>query len=289
MKRKILIGILAFLLGCLGIFLVLSNENALTFHPKGIIARDILYLIHTNFALMGIIIIPTYILLFWVVWKYCLKSETAKYDPEHSPGKYGVLLMWGLPALIVLALAPITYYATYRLNPYKPLESDKKPLTVQVVALDWKWLFIYPEQKIATLNYLHIPAHTPIHLHLTADGAPMNSFWIPQLSGQIYSMAGMTTQLNLMASEPGDFAGREVEINGEGYADMTFSVKAVDPSEFDNWVQLVKASPNHLTKDAYRELIKHFVKKDILLYSEVEEDLYHKIVHKYMYPTGSVL
>ena len=289
MKRKILISILAVTLGILGIILVISSENTLTMHPKGVIAKDILDLICTNFVLMGLIIIPTFLLLFWVVWRYCIKNEHAVYDPHHSFGRMGPVLMWGLPCIIVIALSLVTWDATYKLNPYKPIDSEVKPLTVQVVALDWKWLFIYPELGIATLNYLHIPAHTPIHLQLTADDAPMNSFWIPQLCGQIYSMTGMTTQLYLMADEAGDYAGKAVEINGEGYSDMTFLVKAVAPMEFENWVQLAKESPLHLTEDVYKDLVKHFVKKDILLYSEVEKNLYHKIVHKYMYPTGSVL
>ncbi len=289
MGKKILIGIILVVLGFLGIILVLSNENALSMHPRGIIARDILHLIWANFALMWIIIIPTYFLLFWVVWRYGLKNENAVLDPEHTSGTLGAVLMWGLPTLIVIPLALITWDATYKLNPYKPIASEVKPLTVQVVALDWKWLFIYPEQGVATLNYLHIPAHTPIHLQLTADHSPMNSFWIPQLSGQIYSMAGMTTQLHIMADKVGDYAGKEVEINGEGYADMTFAVRAVEPTEFGDWVQLVKASPHHLTADVYEQLTKHLVQKNILLYSEVEENLFHKIVHKYMYPIRKVL
>ena len=289
MKRKILIGVLIAAIGLLGIIFVLSSENALTIHPKGVIARDILDLICTNFVLMGIIIIPTYLLLFWVVWKYCIKNENAVHDPHHTCRPIGQMMMWGLPCIIVIVMALITWDVTFKLNPYKPIESDAKPLTVQVVALDWKWLFIYPEQGIATLNYLHIPAGTPIHLELTADDAPMNSFWIPQLGGQIYSMTGMTTQLHLMADGPGDYAGKAVEINGDGYADMTFLVKATTHTEFENWVQLAKTSPYHLTEDVYQELVKHFVKKDILLYSEVEQNLYHKIVHRYMYPTGPVL
>lgn len=289
MKRKFLFSIFAIAIGILGIVFVLSSENAVTMHPKGVISRHILDLICTNFALMGLIIIPTYLALFWVVWRYCIKNENAEYDPDHSYGRTGQVVLWGLPCIIVIALSLITWGATYKLNPYKPIDSKVKSLTVQVVALNWKWLFIYPEQGIATLNYLHIPAQTPVHLELTADHAPMNSFWIPQLSGQIYSMAGMNTQLHIMADGPGDYVGKEVEINGDGYADMTFLVKSTTLADFENWVQLVKASPHHLTEDAYKELIKHFVKKDILLFSEVEKDLYHRIVHKYMYPTGPVL
>ena len=190
------------------------------------------------------------------MWKYCIKNEDAKYDPDHTYGPLGELIMWGLPSIIVVVMAIVTWDATHKLNPYKPIESEVKPLTIQVVALDWKWLFIYPEQGIATLNFFHIPEQTPIHLRLTADGSPMNSFWIPQLSGQIYSMTGMSTQLHLMADGPGEYVGRAVEINGEGYADMTFSVKSTSPKDFEDWVAEVKKSPLHLTEDVYNELVK---------------------------------
>lgn len=289
MKRTFLIGLLLVVLGVIGIVVVLIDENALVVHPRGVIAQSELELIITNIVLMLLIIIPTYILLFVVVWKYCIKNEQAKYDPKHTYGPVGELIMWGVPSIIVIALALVTWNATHKLNPYKPIESDVKPLAVEVVALDWKWLFIYPELGIATLNYLHIPEQTPIHFKLTADGAPMNSFWIPQLSGQIYSMTGMTTQLYLMADGPGEYRGRAVEINGEGYADMTFAVKSMPPKEFEDWVAQVKQSSFHLTEDVYEALVKPEVNKSLIPYSEVENDLYHKIIHKYMYPTKPVL
>jgi cytochrome o ubiquinol oxidase subunit 2 len=286
---KILLGSLALVLGFLGIFYVLSSEHALTWHPKGIIARSILDLITTNFILMFIILIPTYLLLFWVVWKYCIKDESAPFEPSHTCGPLGHVLQWGLPTIIVAIMAPITWKMAHELNPYKPIESDVKPLKVQVVALNWKWLFIYPEQEIATLNYFHIPAATPIHLQLTADNAPMNSFWIPQLSGQIYSMPGMTTQLYLMADGPGVYRGHEVEINGEGYSDMTFSVKSMSEGDFEEWVKLVKTSEHHLTANVYQELKKPYVESSLFSYAGVEKELFQKIVKSYMYPMEQVL
>lgn len=286
---RFLIGIFAIVIGVIGIVIVLASENALVVHPKGIVAQNELELIIINISLMLLIIVPTYILLFTVVWKYCINNENAKYDPDHTFGPIGELLMWGLPSIIVVFLAIVTWDRTHKLDPYRPLESEVKPLTVQVIALDWKWLFIYPEHGIATLNYFHIPERTPIHLRLTADGSPMNSFWIPQLSGQIYSMTGMSTQLHLMAEAPGDYVGRAVEINGEGYADMTFAVKSTSPNDFDDWIAEVKKSSFHLTEDIYHELVKPSVNKSVILFSEVEKDLYHKIVHKFMYPTKPVL
>jgi cytochrome o ubiquinol oxidase subunit 2 len=288
MNKKLLAGLLVIAIGVIGIVIVLANENALIVHPKGVIAKSELELIILNIALMLLIIVPTYILLFSVVWKYCIKKN-GKYDPDHSYGPIGELIMWLLPSFIVAIMAIVTWDATHKLNPYKPLESEVKPLIVQVIALDWKWLFIYPEQGIATLNYFSIPADTPIHLRLTADGSPMNSFWIPQLSGQIYSMTGMSTQLYLMSDEPGEYAGRAVEINGEGYADMTFIVKSTSPHDFEDWIAEVKKSSIHLTEEVYEDLVKPSVNKSIILFSEVEEGLYHKVIHKYMYPTQPVL
>lgn len=289
MKTRFLTSLLALVIGVTGIVVVLSNENALIIHPKGIIAQDELTLIITNIILMLLIIIPSYILLFVIAWKYCIKNENAKHDPSHTCGLIGQLMMWILPSIVVVAMAIVTWGATHKLNPYKPIESKVEPITVQVVALDWKWLFIYPELGIATLNYFHIPEGTPIHLQLTADGSPMNSFWIPQLSGQIYSMTGMTTQLYLMANGSGEYTGRAVEINGEGYADMTFLVKSTPQNDFENWIAEVKKSPLHLTKDVYDDLVKPSLNKSRTFFSEVEKDFYHTIIHKYMYPTKAVL
>lgn len=289
MKKKLLLGLLLIVIAVVGVTLVLASKHALVVHPKGIVADHIFELIITNIVLMLLIIVPTYILLFIIVWKYCLKNDKSKYDPEHTYGLAGELLMWGLPFIIVVALSLITWKATHQLNPYKPLNSDVKPLAVQVVALNWKWLFIYPDLGIATLNLLHIPESTPIHFKLTADEAPMNSFWIPQLSGQIYAMTGMTTQLYIMADHPGQFTGKAVEINGEGYSDMTFPVQSTTQADFDAWVAEVKKSSLHLTEDIYKELVKPAVNSSIQLYSEVEKDLFHTIVHKYMYPAKPVL
>lgn len=140
-----------------------------------------------------------------------------------------------------------------------------------------------------SLNHFTIPEGTPIHFKLTADNAPMNSFWIPQLSGQIYSMTGMTTQLNVMAQGPGIFQGRAVEINGEGYADMTFLVTSTPKQDFEKWVEKVKDSPHHLTEKTYDELLKPSIDRSMTLFSQVKEDLFHEIVHKYMYPSKPVL
>jgi cytochrome o ubiquinol oxidase subunit 2 len=283
MKRvKLAIGILAIFGMSLAIFFVLRSDGSLITHPKGIIARSELDLINTVTLLMLVIVVPTFIFLFMVAWRYREKNANAKYEPEKVHGVFKEWVLWLIPTVIIAVMAVITWKATHKLDPYKPLEG--KPLRIQVVALDWKWLFIYPEQGIASVNFVQFPAKTPIHLTLAADGSPMNSFWLPQLSGQIYAMTGMTTQLHIMADEPGVYTGRAAEINGEGFADMTFVAKSTESYDFDAWVAKVKESPLRLTHSVYAEFTKPSRSNPITLYSYVEKNLFDEIVMKYMHP-----
>jgi cytochrome o ubiquinol oxidase subunit 2 len=192
-------------------------------------------------------------------------------------------ILWLIPTGIVAVMAVISWHYTHALDPYKPLTNGVKPLNIQVVALDWKWLFIYPEQGIATVNFVQFPANTPIHFSLAADDSPMNSFWIPELSGQIYSMTGMSTSLHVMADGPGSYRGRAAEINGVGYADMTFVAKSSETEDFAGWVASVKQSPLQLTYATYEDLIQPSIHHPVTLYSFVEEGMYHQIMMKYMY------
>jgi cytochrome o ubiquinol oxidase subunit II len=290
MKRiKFVIGILAIIGFVLAIFFVLRSENALVVHPKGIIAYSQLNVITKIILLMLIIIVPTFIALFVIAWKYRAKNSKAEYDPERSYGGFREALLWIIPAIVIAVMAFTTWNDTHKLDPYKQIKSDVKPLKIQVVALDWKWLFIYPEQGIAALNFVQFPAQTPIHFELAADSSPMNSFWIPQLSGQIYAMTGMITQIHMMADEPGEYSGRAAEINGKGYASMTFVVKSTPQADFEGWVEEVKKSSLPLTESLYNKLVKPSKKNPITLYSSVEQDLFSKIVMKYMHPTQKKL
>jgi cytochrome o ubiquinol oxidase subunit 2 len=274
------IGVLAVLALALGVFFALRSEKAVLMHPKGIIAESELHLIATQYFLMFLIIIPTFILLFVVAWKY-RANNLIKRTEGKAPKE---VVLWLIPSVVIGVMAVITWRATHRLDPYKPLESAVKPVVIQVVALDWKWLFLYPEQGIASVNYVQFPEKTPIAFALSADGSPMNSFWIPQLSGQIYSMIGMTTALHLMADGPGKYVGRAAEINGKGYADMTFVAESCSDAEFETWVKSAKESPFKLTDAVYAELLKPSVNNPIVIYSDVEKDLFHTIVMKYMHP-----
>lgn len=286
MKRyKLVIGVLAVLSAAFAIYYVLNHEKTLLTHPKGIIAQSELSVIITSYLLMLIIILPTFVLLFVVAWKYHAKNKKAKYDPEQKPRAFKEVILWIIPSSVIAVMAVITWDVAHKLDPYRPLVSDIRPLTIQVVALDWKWLFIYPEQGIATVNLIQFPEKVPIHFDLAADGSPMNSFWVPQLSGQIYAMTGMITQLNIMADEIGEYAGRAAEINGRGYADMTFVVKSTSQSDFEEWVAKVKKSPLKLTSSVYNEMIKPSEKNPIALYSDVDDGLFNDLVMKYMHPT----
>lgn len=281
-RLKLLAAVLAVLCASCACFFVVSSDYAVVFHPKGIIASEELRLIITNVCLMLSVIIPTFILLLITAWKYRSTNRQHEYRPEHTVGMWGQLLLWAIPSVVIAIMAVHAWGATHDLSPYKPIKSEVKPLTIQVVALDWKWLFIYPEQGIASVNFFQFPAQTPIRFELSADNSPMNSFWIPQLSGQIYAMTGMITPLHIMADGPGEYSGKAAEINGEGYSDMTFVAKACSQEDFEAWVRYVQQSPLQLTVAEYDRLSKRSTDHPVLLYSSVEESLFHKIVMKPM-------
>lgn len=262
------------------IFFVFTGENVQVFQPKGLIAKQELHLILVNLTLMHIILIPTLICLLVVVWKYRASNSKAKYDPEKKYGKMNQVILWLLPTVIVTIMAIHTWKETHRLDPYQRIGSTEKEFLIQVVALDWKWLFIYPEQKIAAVNFVQFPEKRPIRFELTADGSPMNSFWIPQLSGQIYCMTGMVTPLHVVADGVGVYPGRAAEINGEGYAKMTFIATSTTQADFNEWVDKVKESPMQLNHKVYSQLLKPSIDHPIQFYSQVEKNLFETIVHE---------
>lgn len=290
-KRRLVLGAfiaLALICAVTAIVWVLQSEKALLINTKGVIAHRERHVIGRNILLMLIVVIPTFVALYFVAWRYRARKDHPNYDPDRSFS--GILvqsLLWIVPTCVMAVMMFKTWHDAHELDPYLVLKSETKPLHIQVVALDWKWLFIYPEQQIATTNFVAFPEKTPIHFTLAADGSPMNSFWIPQLGSQIYAMTGMMTQLHLMADEPGEYPGRAAEINGEGLADMTFIAKATSTTDFESWVALVRESPLHLDEATYNKLSQPFIYKPVSLYSTVDKDLFHKIVMKYdTPPTG---
>lgn len=253
--------------------------------PKGMIALSERGLMIHAVEFMLIVAIPVYILVFFFAWRYRAGNKKAVYMPEWEHGKMEELIWWTIPIEIVLILGALTWGSTHQLDPRKPIDSSLSPLVVQVVALDWKWLFIYPEQNIATVNYVRIPVDRPVDFEVTAD-APMNSFWIPQLGGQIYAMTGMVNSLNLVANETGTFAGGSSNYSGEGFAHMKFNAEATSQDDFDAWVKSVQQASTTLTLGEYGTLSQPSVANQPSYYSKVSNDLYNTIVMKFMDPNS---
>ncbi len=260
-----------------------TTHNIEVMNPKGLIAEKQKRLIIVSTALMCLVVIPVFIMMPLFYWKYREQNKGAKYHPDWGHSTIAEIVWWGVPCLMIVALGILTWTSTHELDPYKTIVNGKKPLNIQVLALDWKWLFIYPEQEIATVNYVQFPKDTPITFSISAD-APMNSFWIPQLAGQIYAMPGMTTKMNLIANETGDFRGVSANISGEGFAGMVFKAIASTDEEFEDWVMKVKSSPHILTKDVYKNLAKPSSYNAVVYYSGVASGLFNEIVMQYMGP-----
>lgn len=272
------------------IFLIMQPLTILKFHediavlfPKGIIAlkeRNLLFIIQ---AIMLLVIIPVYILTFVFSWKYRANNRKAKYDPDLVDNRLAEYIWWGLPLFFTLIIGILTWFKTYELDPYRPIASNKKPMTIQVVALQWKWLFIYPEEKIASVNFLQFPKETPIHFEITAD-APMNSFWIPHLGGQIYAMPAMKTELNLIANEAGDFRGSSANISGEGFSGMHFITRASSEEDYHQWLDAAQQSSNMLSFEEYNKLAAPSKNNPVEIYQLKDEKLFSQIIMKYMHP-----
>jgi cytochrome o ubiquinol oxidase subunit 2 len=251
--------------------------------PEGFIGieqRNLLIIIQ---VLMLLVILPVYILTFIFSWHYRSDNKKATYDPDLVDNKAAEYIWWGVPLVMTLIVGGLTWVKTYELDPYKPLESDKKPLTIQVVALQWKWLFIYPEEKIATVNFVQFPRNTPIHFVITAD-APMNSFWIPHLGGQIYAMPKMRTELNLIADVDGDFRGSSANLSGEGFSGMNFIARSSVIGDYEKWVESVKSSPGSLDEKEYEKLAAPSQDNPVALYQLKDPVLFEYVINKFMKP-----
>jgi len=260
---------------------LLQGVDVALFNPKGLIASEQHRLMIISAALLLAITIPTLFLLYFFAWKYRESNEKATHDPTARHGKYFVFSLWAIPSVFMLLLASIMWPATHKLAPQKSIASSAKPITIQVVAMRWKWLFIYPEQNIATVNFVQVPVNTPVRFDLTADETPMSSFWIPNLGGQLYAMTGHQNQLNLIADTPGDYPGRSAEINGAGFSGMKFMARASSQAGFDQWVRDVKLSSGALDTTEYKKLLSPSKNNPAALYSQAESGLYDTLLKKY--------
>jgi cytochrome o ubiquinol oxidase subunit 2 len=280
-KYKVITGIIIGLGLVLLVVVLLRGHTVAVLSPQGQVAEKQRHLIALAAGLAIFVVVPVYALLIGIAWKYHEKNTSAKYTPDWDRNIKAETIWWVLPSLLILFLSVVTWNSSHGLDPFKALVSSKKPITVQVVALQYKWLFIYPEQNIATVNMLHFPEKTPVHFEITAD-APMNSFWIPQLGGQIYAMSGMMTELNLEAAHTGTYRGSSANLSGKGFAKMNFTAKSDTQAEFDKWVVTVKESPNQLVQSRYDRLAKPGGSGSLAYYSGYEPDLFNGVLNKYM-------
>jgi cytochrome o ubiquinol oxidase subunit 2 len=285
MKRNyVAIAFLAITMVIAVLFALLQNYTFALFDPQGLIAIEERGLIIHAVLLMLIVVIPVFILAFTIAWHYRAGNTKAVYTPDWENSPMEELIWWAIPLEIVLVIGALTWSSTHQLDPYKPIASANAPLTIEVVALDWKWLFIYPSLGIATVNQVYLPVGTPVTFDVTAD-APMNSFWIPQLGGQIYAMTGMVTQLNLLANQPGTYRGSSANYSGDGFAQMNFAANAVLPATFASWVATAKQSNQPLDKTTYHELASPGTTTP-QTYTLPDNTLYNSIVMQFMRQTS---
>lgn len=275
-------GILFFLILLMQPLSILQfKEYIAILFPKGLIAleqRNLLFIVQ---ALMLLVIVPVYILTFIFSWIYRHDNPKGKYDPDLVDNRVAEYVWWGVPLVMVAIVSVLSWVKTYELDPYNPIESNKNAKTIQVVALQWKWLFIYPEEKIAVVNFMQIPKDVPIHFEITAD-APMNSFWIPSLGGQIYAMPKMQTELNLIANEVGDFRGLSANISGEGFAGMTFVTRASTEEDYQKWVETAKKEAQVLSYEEFNKLVEPTTDNPVKYFRVEDDKLFEKILYKYM-------
>lgn len=271
---------------------LLSGCKAVVLSPSGDIAIQQRDLIYISVALMLIVIVPVMILTVIFAWRYRASNTKAKYTPDWHHSTLVELVIWSVPLLIIIALGAITWVSTHKLDPYRPLErisatetvpADIKPLEVQVVALDWKWLFLLPEYGIATVNELAAPVDRPIQFKLTSSSV-MNSFYIPALAGQIYAMAGMQTQLHAVINKAGVYKGFSSNYSGAGFSWMKFQFHGMEQADFDQWVDRVKHSNQTLDRATYLKLEAPSERDPVRYYSSVSDGLYDAILNRCVEP-----
>lgn len=255
-------------------------ERMVVLNPKGPIADAERGLMIEAFTVMMIVVVPVFVMAFVFAWRY-RAGRNARYEPTWDYSARIDAFVWLVPALIVIAVAVLVWRSTHKLDPYRAIASDKPPLDVQVVAQDWKWLFIYPEQGVASVNQLAIPIGRPVSLRITSDTV-MNSFYVPALAGQIYAMAGMQTRLQLLADTPGKYVGRNTQYSGGGFSDQFFEVVATGEADFAAWVARAKQAPGRLDPPTYAKLAEKSRLNPIVYYSAVEPRLFDSIIERYV-------
>ncbi|AQS90214.1 MULTISPECIES: ubiquinol oxidase subunit II [Gluconobacter] len=262
--------------------LMLSGCTVDLLQPRGPVAemnRDVMV---AEFVIMMLVVVPTCVATLYFAWKYRASNKEAEYLPTWDHSTAIEYVIWGVPAILIAFLGAISWWSTHAYDPYRPLQTDDnvKPLNVQVVSLDWKWLFIYPDLGIATINQLDVPTNTPLDFQITSDSV-MTSFFIPRLGSMIYAMPGQQTQLHLIASAPGDYLGEASQFSGRGFSDMKFRTLAMDPAQFNDWVEKVKSGSENLDDTTYPKYAAPQEAAPVQYFAHVQPDLFDGIVAKY--------
>ncbi|MDU0810869.1 MAG: ubiquinol oxidase subunit II [Burkholderia sp.] len=270
--RWLAIGGLAVLFGCSDDLHILSPKGAVGVAEKELIVKAILAML--------LIVIPVILITLFFVWRYRASKRSSDYSPDWSHSTIIEITIWIVPTLIVIYLSSLAWRTSHDLDPYKKISSPIEPIDVEVVALDWKWLFIYPKFGIASLNELAIPVATPVNFRITSDSV-MNSFFIAELGSQVYAMAGMQTRLHLIADKVGDYVGISSNYSGRGFSDMRFHTLAKPRQEFDEWVKKVKSSSDHLDMLIYQNISQPSEKVPVRYFLLTDSQLFKKIITKY--------
>jgi len=265
-----------------GLAALVAGCDAVVLDPAGDVAAQQRDLLVASVVLMLLIIIPVMVLIVLFAWRYRASNKDAPYDPDWDHSTMLELVIWSAPLLIIICLGAMTWLGTHVLDPYRPLakvegvqavDPQAKPLEVDVVALDWKWLFIYPEYGIATVNEMAAPVNRPIKFKITASSV-MNSFYVPALAGQIYAMPAMETTLHAVINQPGAYDGFSANYSGEGFSDMRFKFLGLDDGQFDQWIAKARASGRALDRAAYLKLLEPSEDVPVIRFGSVQPGLY---------------
>jgi len=247
--------------------------------PQGPIAAAERTILLNATTIMLVVVVPVMVLTVVFAWWYRASNTRAAYAPEWAHSGRIEFVVWSIPAMVVILLAAVAWTSSHDLDPAQELSSTVKPVRIEVVSLDWKWLFIYPDLGIATLNQITIPADVPIEFLLTSTNV-MNVFWAPQLGSMIYTMPGMTTRLNLLATHAGDYPGASANFSGDGFSDMRFVVHAVSAQEFSNWLTTARADTASLDAAGYSQLAQSGTDVSLRTYGRVIPGLFERIEHE---------
>lgn len=273
---------LACWLAALPLLLLAGCQSALL-DPRGPVGRAEKLILINSMAIMLAIIVPTIVATIFFAWWFRASNKRARYLPEWAFSGRIELVVWSIPLMVILLLGGVTWLGSHDLDPAKPLSSDRQAIDIQVVSLDWKWLFIYPDQRIAAVNELVVPAGVPLHFALTSASV-MNTFFVPQLGSMIYTMNGMTTELYLHADDAGILHGRSAHFSGDGFSDMNFQVRALPSEQFGAWVASTRAVGRSLDAASYTRLMQQSVEPGPVLFSDVESGLFERIAQQHIPP-----